>query len=95
MKCFSCGTEVSFGQKRCPSCGLVQPTAAIPNIPRPGGRGRGAFGDIERMVSRSKIPIWVWIVIALVVVMFVVCACIAVGIYFYTTGNLPSDLPFS
>ena len=94
MKCYNCGSEVSLGQRRCPNCGLVQPTAAVPNIPRVSSRGRGTFSDVERVVTRSKFPTWAWIVIALIVVLIAVCGCIAVGIFLFTTGSLPFDLPF-
>jgi len=93
MKCYNCGSEVSLGQRNCPNCGLVQPTAAVPNIRRPSARGRGNFYQVERAVSRSKIPVWIWIVIALVVLMVAVCACAAIGVYLFSTGGLPFDIP--
>lgn len=94
MKCYNCGNEVSLGQRRCPNCGLIQATAAVPNIRRPSARGRGGFGDVERVVSRSKFPTWAWIVIAVVVLLIAVCACLAVGIFLFTSGDLPFELPF-
>ena len=94
MKCYNCGQEVSLGQRRCPNCGLIQPTAAVPNIRRPSARGRGSLGDVERVVSRSKFPTWAWVVIAIILVLIVCCACIAVGVFLMTTGSLPFEIPF-
>ena len=89
MKCYNCGSEISLGTRRCPSCGMIQPTAAIPHVNVPSARGRGAIGDVQRAVSRSKLPTWVWIAVAGAVLMVAVCGCIGVGVYLYTTGSLP------